>query len=207
MKLSKIAGAMSFAHLLGLASAKAEDDQDKKDDEKAKRADEEDGDAQREDESDEDYAKRMEDKKKDDEDEKAEGDDPEKKDDEEGDDDEKDVKKSKRAQDDEKDDEKVSKAERARCAEIIAHGVAHGCVRQAGVFAFDTSMTAAQAIKALQASAQDGPARPNGLRDRMSAVRIPNVGADGGASAADPNDPKSKALAIVEAGKKRRGEI
>ena len=101
----------------------------------------------------------------------------------------------------------MSKAERARCAEIIAHGVAHGCVRQAGVFAFDTSMTAAQAIKALQASAQDGPARPNGLRDRMSAVRIPNVGADGGASAADPNDPKSKALAIVEAGKKRRGEI
>jgi len=203
MKLSKIAGAMSFAHLLGLASAKAEDDQDKKDDEKAKRADEDDGDAQREDESDEDYAKRMEDKKKDDEDEKAEGDDPEKKDDEEGDDDEKDVKKSKKAQD----DEKVRKAERARCAEILAHGIAQGCVRQAGVFAFDTDMTSAQAVKALQASAQDGPARSNGLRERMSAVRIPNVGADGGAPAADPTDPKSKALAIVEAGKKRRGEI
>jgi len=202
MKLSKIAGAMSFAHLLGLASAKAEDDQDKKDDEKAKRADEEDGDAQREDESDEDYAKRMDAKEKDDEDEKAEGDDPEKKDDEEGDDDEKDVKKSKRAQD----DEKVRKAERARCAEILAHGIAQGCVRQAGVFAFDADMTPSQAIKALQACAQDGT-RPNGLRERMTSVRIPNVGADGGAAALDPTDPKSKALAIVEAGKKRRGEI
>lgn len=211
MKLSKIASAVSFAHLLGMASAKAEDDEDKKDDDKAKRAEKDDDeDKQRADESDDDYAKRMEEK---DDDEKAEEGDDEKDDkDEEGDAKGKKANKAKRAEDDSDDDgeeAKASAAERARCAKIIAHGVAHGCVRQAGVFAFDTNMSAAQAIKALEASAADSQSRPKaGLRDRMAGVRVPNVGADGGAGQAlDPNDPKAKALAIVEAGKKRRGEV
>ena len=200
MKLSKLASAASFAHLLGLAAAKAEDEEDK---DKAKRAEEDD--KQRDDESDEDYAKRMEEKDKEDEEARAE----EVESDEEDEDDKGDAKKAKKAkkaEDDGDDDGESAKAERARCAQIIAHGIAHGCVRQAGVFAFDTDMTAAQAIRALEASTADGRTRTTGLRERMTGVKVPNVGVNGGTQALDPNDPKAKAMAIVAAGKKRRGE-
>lgn len=201
MKLSKFASAASFAHLLGLATAKAEDDEDQK--EKSKRAEEVDDDKQREDESDEDYAKRMEEKDDKEKSKRAEEVDS----DEEDEDDKGDAKKAKRAEGDSDDDGESAKAERARCAKIIAHGIANGCVRQAGVFAFDTNMTATQAIRALEASAVDGKARSTGLRERMAGVKVPNVGTNGGAQALDPTDPKAKAMAIVAAGKKRRGEV
>jgi hypothetical protein len=201
MKLSKIASAVSFAQLLGLAAAKAEDEDDKKD-EKAKNAEDED-DKQRADESDEDYAKRM-DEKENDKAKKAEGDDKDDKD--KGGDDKDKGKKGKKAEDDSDDGGEAASAERARCAQIIAHGIANGCVRQAGVFAFDTSMSAEQAIKALQASDVDGPRRVSGLRDRMSSVQQTNVGADAGSSAPSANDPRAQADAIILAGKRRRGE-
>jgi hypothetical protein len=202
MKLSRIASAVGFAHLLGLASAKAEENDKKKDDDTAKKA-EEDDDKQRADESDEDYAKRMEEKDKDTA-KKAEDDE-----------------KAKKAEDDKKkedeakenDDEKQKAArssERARCARIIAHGIANNCVRQAGVFAFDTEMSAPQAIGALEASAADtadSPRRSSGLRERMGGVQQVNVGIDAGASASNPADPKAQADAIILAGKRRRGEV
>ncbi|HEV2594128.1 MAG TPA: hypothetical protein VGU01_02875 [Sphingomicrobium sp.] len=202
MKLSTIAGAVPFAHLLGLSAAKAADDKDNQGD--ASRAEGDDDERkQRADESDDDYAKRMEEQdKKDEEARKAE---EEKKDEE-----------AKKAEEDRQKDEAARAngsatavvAERERCAKIVAHGIANGCVRQAGIFAFDTDMSASQAIAALSAAAEDGKNRPSGLRERMSGVRVPNVGTDGGAgAAADPNDPKAKANAIILAGKKRRGEV
>ncbi|MEX3961033.1 hypothetical protein AB4Y42_02265 [Paraburkholderia sp. EG286B] len=208
MKLSKLASAMPFAHMLGLPAAAAP------------RAEEEDDDRKRLDgESDDDYAKRMEEKDKEDEARKAE---EEKKKDEakakgeDEDDEEGDAKAD--ADEDEESDKRSGRAkgarqrERVRCARIMAAGIATGRVKQAGVFAFDTSLSASQAIAALNASALDQAAQPaasrsTGLRERMSGTRLPNPGADGGAAARDPNDPKAKALAIIEAGKKRRGEV
>lgn len=215
MKLSKLASAMPFAHLLGLpgSAARAEEDDDRK---------------QLDGESDDDYAKRMEEKDKEgeqarkaeeEEKEKARKAEEEKEkenakakevddDDEEGD----------AKADDEEDDESGKRAgrakgarqrERVRCARIMAAGIKAGRVNQAGVFAFDTSLSASQAIAALNASGLDQTPSPrtSGLRERMSGVRLPVVGTDGGAAPLDPNDPKAKAAAIVAAGKKRRGEV
>lgn len=120
-----LAGVAPFAHLLSRASAaRAEDNDERK---------------QRDDESDEDYAKRMEEL---DEKERAEQEDREREearargegndvdgDDADADDETDDAKKAARA------------SERARCARIIAHGIATGAVRQAGVLAFNSRMS------------------------------------------------------------------
>lgn len=204
----KLASALSFAHLLGLpnAAAAAEEDEKDKDDESA-RAEDDDDRKQRDGESDEDYAKRMEEQDEKDKASKAEdeSDKPEK--------DDTDSKKSKRADDDGGDDDSMSSAagaERARCAAIIAHGIKSGCVRQAGVFAFDTSMSAKQAIAAMDAAAQDGGRRGNSLASRMADVRVPNVGADADAAGGDPGSAEGNAKAmadrIIAAGMKRRNE-
>lgn len=215
MKLSKLASAMPFAHLLGLpgSAARAEEDDDRK---------------RLDGESDDDYAKRMEEKDKEDEARKAE-EEKEKEDARKAEEEkEKEAAKAKEVDDDdeegdakaddEDDDETGKRAgrakgarqrERIRCARIMAAGIKAGRVNQAGVFAFDTNLSASQAISALNASGLDQSlsARTSGLRERMSGLRVPNVGADGGPDALDPNDPKVKANAIVEAGKKRRGEV
>ena len=62
-------------------------------------------------------------------------------------------------------------AERARCAQIVAHGIKHGCVQQAGHLAFDSDMPAAQAIAVLN------------MRPVASSPRTPKV----------PDDPLAKA--------------
>ncbi|ASW00145.1 hypothetical protein [Paraburkholderia aromaticivorans] len=212
MKLSKLASAMPFAHLLGfeVAAARAEEDDDRK---------------RLDGESDDDYAKRMEEKDKEDEARKAE--EGKEKEDARKAAEEKDKGNAKQVDDDdeegdakaddEDDDETGKRAgrakgarqrERVRCARIMAAGIKAGRVNQAGMFAFDTNLSASQAIAALNASGLDqAPApRTSGLRERMSGVRLPIVGTDAGAAALDPNDPKAKAAAIVAAGKKRRGE-
>lgn len=194
MSLKKtLAGVAPFAHLLsrvGAARAESEDDERK----------------QREGESDEDYAKRMEEL---DEKERAEqeerereearargagndidGDDTEA---EDGDDETDDAKKAARA------------TERARCARIMAHGIATGNVKQAAVFAFNTKLSSASAIQALGAANAVTPqtqptARRPSLDERMAHVRAPNPGS--GSSAAAP----SLAEQIIAAGKMRRGE-
>lgn len=215
MKLSKLASAMPFAHLLGLpgSAARAEEDDDRK---------------RLDGESDDDYAKRMEEKDKEEEQARKAEEEKEKEDarkaaeekekenakakEVDNDDEEGDAK-----ADDDEDDESGKRAgrakgarqrERVRCARIMAAGIKAGRVNQAGVFAFDTSLSASQAIAALNASGLDQTLSPrtSGLRERMSGVRLPIVGTDAGAAALDPNDPKAKAAAIVAAGKKRRGE-
>jgi hypothetical protein len=206
MKLSKLASAMPFAHFLGIpsaAAARAEDDDRK----------------QRDGESDEDYAKRMEEEdKKDEAARKAEQDkkDEEARRAEEGDDDAD-------AEADDKDDKEEGKRagragaarqrERVRCAAIVAEGIKLGSVKQACSLAFDTKMTAAQAIGVLKAAAADrsesnasaaaapAPRRGPSIDERMAKVVTPNPGASTPAAAAP-----SVAEQILAAGKLRRGE-
>ncbi|WP_353191404.1 hypothetical protein [Pandoraea pnomenusa] len=199
-KLSKLASAMPFAHFLGIpsaAAARAEEDEDRK---------------QHDGESDEDYAKRMEEKDKEDEAaSKAEED--ERREDArraEGDDDDAD------AEEDEKDDKEdgrragrakgARQRERVRCAAIVAEGLKLGAAKQACAFAFDTSMTASQAINALRMGAQDrgepgAKMRGLSLDERMAYARPANPGASAPA-AAEP----TLAEKILAAGKQRRGE-
>jgi hypothetical protein len=218
MKLSKLASAMPFAHYLGLgtsAAAAAEEDEDRK---------------QKEGESDEDYAKRMEEM---DEEESARKAEEEKKEEEakraeEEKRKEEEAKKAKRAEDendvdgddaDMEDDEEEGKRagratgarqrERVRCARIVAEGIKTGRVKQACVFAFDSQLTSAQAIAALNAAALDEApkARTTGLRERMSAVQVANPGTNAGAAASSSADPsKAAADRIIAAGERARGK-
>lgn len=216
-KLSKLASAMPFAHYLGLgtsAAAAAEEDDERK---------------QREGESDEDYAKRME--EMDDEEEKARKAEEEKKEEAKRAEEEKrkedEAKKAKRAdegddgddeadaEEDEEDGKRAGRAsgarqrERIRCARIVAAGVKAGRVNQACVLAFDSRLTAAQAIATLNAAALDAPKEQarttSGLRERMSAVAAPNPGANGGA-APSANPANAMADRIVAAGQRARGK-
>ena len=188
MTRSRMAAAATFAHLLGFAKHADEGDDEK---DKARRA-EEDGDDNDKDDPKGRKAKRAEeDDLEDDEDDKkarkakGEGDDPDDKDDAKG-------RKAKRAEgddddpdaedEDDQDDPKSSKAavakERARCAQIMAHGLKSGNAEQAGVFAFDTNMTATAAINALNAAGSVS-GRGGSLKDRMAAANVANVGAGG----------------------------
>ncbi len=199
----------TFAQLLGLRpkSKRAEDDDDKPGDEKGRRAEGDDGDEKDKgakggkaegDEKKEDGSvdgKRAEDDDGDSDDNRA--------DDEEDDDAAEDGSED---DGDEKKDEKSKKAaaaERRRCARIIAHGIKCGNVRQAGVFAFDTGMSSASAISALNAAGAATERHPKAasLRERMAEVPARNAGAASGSAA-----QKSLADQIVEAGRIRRGE-
>jgi phage/plasmid-associated DNA primase len=208
MKLSKLASAMPFAHFLGMpsaAAARAEEDDDRK---------------QRDGESDDDYAKRMEEKDKDEEAARKAEEEKEKENArraEEGDDDAD-------AEADDKDDKEEGKRagragaarqrERVRCAAIVAEGIKLGSVKQACSLAFDTNMTAAQAVGVLSAAAADrvdgagsaaaaapSPRRGPSIDERMAKVVTPNPGASAPAAAAP-----SLAEQILAAGKLRRGE-
>ncbi|MBR8221298.1 hypothetical protein [Burkholderia ambifaria] len=200
-KLTKLAAAMPFAHFLGLpvaASARVEEEDDRK---------------QREDESDEDYAKRMEEQdKKDEEARKAE---EEKRDESaRADDDSDDADMEDGDEEDKKDDKEEGKRagrakgarqrERIRCARIMAAGIKAGRVNQAAVFAFDTSLSASQAISALGASDLDKPKGRTGLGDRMSTVTAPVVTPQAEAPAAD--DPRAIAQRAIAAAARVRGE-
>lgn len=224
MKLQRVAAAMPFAQLLGLAK-RAEDDDDAK---RARRAEEEDDEGKKasraEEDSEDDEAKsaRAEDG---DEDAEEEEKDDDKEEDEDREDDDADGKKSrkakskgKRAEEEDDDggddgDEEGRKAksargavrrERARCAAIIAHGVAIGSVRQACVLAFDTGMGVKAAKASLNACKADGKPLQVTLGDRMAAAAVPNVGADAGTGA--PASMSKVAAAIIAAGEKARGE-
>ncbi|MFA7942055.1 hypothetical protein ACEK06_06280 [Pseudomonas brenneri] len=205
MTRSRMTAAATFAHLLGFAkhadegddekdeARRAEEDDDKDDPKgrKAKRAEDDD----LEDDDDDKQARKA----------KGEGDDPDDEDDPKG-------RKAKRAEsddddpdaedDDEQDDPKSSKAavakERARCARIMAHGLKSGNAEQAGVFAFDTNMTAAAAINALNAAGSVS-GRGGNLKDRMAAANVKNVGAggDGGGESSNLSPIAQKIIAAA----------
>lgn len=92
-------------------------------------------------------------------------------------------------------------AERARAAEILVAGINAGCVNQACALAFDSDLTAAQAIVAISAGALDTAAQTgNGLRRRMSLD--PDQPAGGTANRAPT--AKETAARIVAAGERAR---
>jgi len=152
--------AAPFASFMGLRAETPEDDKDAKraeqEEQWAKKAETDPDREQLEDESDDDYATRMESMDKD----EAEGEIETKPDAE-----------------DEADDEKakaVRQSERVRCARIIAHGIKSGNVNQAAVLAFDTGLSASQAITTMNASKVDQ--KVGGLGNRMTGVNTPNIG-------------------------------
>lgn len=187
----KLAKSVPFVHLLGIhAEEETQEDREKREEDEARRAEwekkaEDDPERERrDDESDEEYVKRMEEMDEDEEDEARRAED-------------------RKARGDEEDvDDEARRAERARCAEIIAYGVANGCVRQAAVFAFDTNMSARVSIANMKATRADGK---QGLGARMSEVKVAAVGVSGGA-APSPSDPKAVADAIIRSAQKARGE-
>lgn len=184
---NRLSAAMPFAQLLGFHPRADEGD----DEDKSKRAK---GEGDEPDKDDDTQGKKAKGKKvENDEDDKdgddggakgakGEGDDPDK-DDAKG-------RKAKRADDDsddsdaEDDDESAStqaivSQERARCAQIVAHGFKAGSPEQACVFAFDTSMSADAAISAINAAGVVG-GKGGSFKDRMAAAKVQNVGAGGG---------------------------
>lgn len=221
MRQSLMAGASSFAHLLGRSAkvAKAADeDEDKK---KSKHAAEDDD--KRDDEKDDDQKDEKSKKAK------AEEPDDERDDERDEDEDEGDAKKSKKAkakrakaEDDEGDDDEegdddsdgsdmrkkgASSArlrERARCRAIFADAAAGKNPALAAELSFGTDLPRTQAINVLRAGglAVTTPRRPT-LDERMAAVKVPTIGPDGGQPAGAAPDAATK---VIAAGMKRRGE-
>ena len=234
MTLRAIAGAASFAHLLGRsAKSKSEDsvpdpkevddgtgcegdDKDPEDkddkDKDARRAEGDDKDPEDKDDKDKDARRAEGDDKdpedKDDKDKEAKG--KGARADDEGDDGE--------SGDDEGDDEsddtdmrkKGSKSarlrERARCAAIFGDAAAGKNPALAARLAFNTSLPRSQAIACLQDGSALTAAAPRraSLDERMARVAAPKVGA----SDPSPARPGGASLSdqIIAAGKRRRGE-
>jgi hypothetical protein len=230
MRMPSFAAVSPFARrAAAIAAAKAaegDDDEDKKKTKKAEGDDEESDEDKKkskkaegdEDESDEDKKKSKkaegdddesdEDKKKS---KKAEGDD------EESDEDKKKSKKSKKAEDDDDDEPearvsatdvaRIRASERKRISAIVSSEAGLANPDAAYELAVNSDMPTANAIAMLRAV---GPAKAQApakdkLRERMAGTQQPDIGA-GGEEAPAPGDPKALAAAIINAGKKRRGE-
>jgi hypothetical protein len=219
MKMPSFAGVSPFSRrsaAIAAAKAEGEDDKDEKDN-KSKKAE---GDEDKSDEDDKDKTKKGK-KAEGDEDEsdkdnkkskKAEGDEDESEEDKEK------SKKSKKAEgeDEEDDDEpeasaaavaRIRASERKRVRAIVSSEAGLANPDAAYELAVNSDMPTANAIAMLRAV---GPARAqtpakDKLRDRMASTQQPDIGA-GGDEAPAPGDPKALAAAIINAGKKRRGE-
>lgn len=211
MGTSPFASKNPFAHLLGRkpSGKKAEED-DRKDDTESK-AEDDDADAEEGDDTeDEDDKKSKKSKKAEDDSDDADAEN----DDSDGDTEE----------DSDKDNAKKASGgkkgktyadgrafERARCAKIFGCAAAADRPDVAARLAFNTDMNPDAAIEVLTVAAEAGgrqsSRRPSGLSERMASLPTPKVGAT--APQQQPTDPKSPsavAAAIIEAGRKRRGE-
>lgn len=188
-KLSRVASAFSFAHLVGIGSmrgkkARAEDEEDER--EKGSRAEDDRDEEDEDDESDKTDKKSRKAKRA-----KADEDDDSDEDqDEEGEDKDK-GKKSKRAKaedddaDAEDDDEEMHgksaaasarRRERARCAEIFGSRYAARNPVLAANLAFNTAMSRSQAIAVLR----DTPDGTNGNTNSVRSGKNPELGSSGG---------------------------
>ncbi|WP_445494043.1 hypothetical protein [Photorhabdus sp. SF281] len=171
---------LSFAHLLGIKKSASEDDDDKEKSKKAKsrRAEEEDRDEE-DAEDDEDDTSADEDDK----------DDPDADDDQ--DDKDKSSKKGKKAKsrraDDDDDDadaeenddkEEGRRAERKRCAAIFGSKHAAGRPDMAAHLAFNTNMSAREAISTLALTGSAPVSRRNSLDERMQQAQQVRLGPD-----------------------------
>ena len=93
--------------------------------------------------------------------------------------------------------------ERARCRAIFAHPAAAGRADLAAHLAFDTELTAEQAIGTLQLSGKPSGSLAGSLASRMRDTAIPSVGPDApaAASTASPHAFVLATLAKVRGGK------
>jgi hypothetical protein len=201
MNFARIAGASPFATLRrnnAAVKAKAEDDKKDDDDEKKSKAEDD-----KKDDEDEKKSK-AEDDKKDDEDEKKSKAEDDKKDDE----DEKKSKKSKSDDGDGDDPEaRIRASERARIRAIAESEAGRANPDAAYELAIGTDMPAATAIALLRSiGPKSQPSSRESLRERMAETPQPDIGAGDANAAPAPGDRKALAAAIVQAGKKRRGE-
>lgn len=184
---NRLSAAMPFAQLLGFHPRADEGD----DEDKSKRAKGEGDDPDKDDDT---QGKKAKGKKAEDDNDEDYGDKGAKGAKGEDDDSDKDAakgRKAKRGDDDsddpdaEDDDEETASKqaivsqERARCAQIVAHGFKAGSPEQACVFAFDTGMSADAAISAINAAGAVG-GKGGSFKDRMDAAKIKNVESDGG---------------------------
>lgn len=212
------AGKSPFAHLARNAPKAAEGD---KDEDKDKDAAEDDG----EEDDEEDDGKKTKKSKKakkakaDDDGDSEDSDDDASEDDDDEDDKKKSTKKSKKAEDgdddsdrDDDDDAKARAArarERGRIKAIVTSSA--GKLNPVGAMelACGTSMSRRQAIGMLQAMGVPAAAEPrstDALRNRMSGVDTPDIGAGDTAAPPAAGSAQATAAAIVAAGKKARGE-
>lgn len=219
-KLTTMASAHSFAHLLGFGATKAtkkraEDDLDEEkgdgddedDNKKAKRAEspekeEESDETEERDEEEDDgkKSKKAKSKRAKADDDGDDGESGEDDDEEEGDDD------SDGADMRKKSARPARLRERARCAAIFADASAGKNPALAATLAFQTDMPRSQAVKVLRAGGAAIPtSRRVSLDDRMANVRTPTVGA-GDVARPARGGAHDMAAQIVAAGKKRRGE-
>jgi hypothetical protein len=180
-------GTAMAALLAGQPSAESDDDAKKKKDEEAKAA------AAKKAEDDE--KKKKDDEEKDAKAKKAEEDDQKKKDDEA---------RAEKYKEGEPNDQKEGRAavvaDRERVRAILAIGERVGKPKKAQRIAFETDWTAQAASIALE---DDDEPQSDDLRTRMAALELPKVSP----SAPGGGQPMSTADFIVNAGKKRRGEI
>lgn len=149
--------AFKFAHLVGLG-AKAEDDDKKHPEDDEQKA---------QDEQDEDEKDKSSKKVEDQDDEDSEDDDKKASDD--GDD--------KDDNEDKEDAKKARASEKRRCAAIFASKYTASNVAMAAHLAFETSMSATEAINVLKMSALGSPQKTM-LDQRMQGIPNPKVGAD-----------------------------
>ncbi|NUB12540.1 hypothetical protein GAY28_07335 [Azospirillum brasilense] len=212
MGTSPFASKNPFGHLLGRkpSGKKAEED-DRKDDTESK-AEDDDADAEEGDETeDEDDKKSKKSKKAEDDsdDANAENDDSDGDGDTEEDSDKDSAKKASGKKGKTYADGRAF--ERARCAKIFGCAAAADRPDVAARLAFNTDMNPDAAVEVLTVAAEAGgrqsSRRSTALSDRMASVPNPKVGATAPQQqAADPKSPAAVAAAIIEAGKKRRGE-
>lgn len=218
------AGKSPFAHLArGTARAAEDDDKDdKKKDAKEESEGEEDDDEEDEDKKSKKSKKAKKAKKAEDGDDDMDDEDAAEDDEEceEEEDQKKKSKKSKKAEDgdddSDKEDEDDPEARRARARErgriraIVTSDA--GKLNPVGAMelACGTSMSRRQAVGTLRAmGAPIGAAAPrqtDALRSRMAGVETPEIGSGDARPDANANPVKATAAAIIEAGKKRRGE-
>lgn len=198
----------SFAHLAGALAAKADNDKDEKDDEEDRKKDEKEDKEAKKKAEEEEASVKAEEKEKEEKDKEAARKKAK-------------AEKEKDTSNDDKDydDGKVERArhaERARIHAIMTCVGAKHAVYEAERLAFNSDMSAEQAIghlnvkaiEMLSAAALKPAPKTDALRDRMAGEPQPDIGAGmegGGTGDAYQDQVRTTAAAIIAAGKKRRG--
>jgi hypothetical protein len=104
------------------------------------------------------------------------------------------------AEEDEDDTPKAVRADRQRCAAIVAYGLANGCAEQAGVLAFNSNMSKNAALNVLKAGGgRSAQAPAASLNRRMQQLNHAQVGPEGSGGKLPPG-MSTIAAGIIKAG-------